>query len=574
MSSRKNYVLKSKKAKAPTRLVVLKPTKGLNNFFSPDQIDDREFSDSLNIQYDSEGGAQTRYGTVAIGDALYAPNGLAVLKTSAGVNQVVTCDFNTIKYLNGTTWTTPGGSTFASTGGPFNFTQAQDKLFAWNGRDGGLVYDGTTVTSPGTLPAASFSIYYQNKHIASGVIASQPNRLYISNVTDASDFTVALGGTAPQPDNSTDVPGATVFAGTPGLSEANIIDVRKNDGDKITGLGIFQDQVIVFKERAIYSLTFDSTGAPTITPITYSAGCVSHATIRAVENDLMFMSRDGIRSLGNVAQYFDAIRTTILSTPIQLTIDNIASENAFIASGYGFRSMNAIYYKNRYILAVPKTIDVDGIHKECIVYDHRFQAFSIWDTIEPAGMVTYTDQYNVDHLYYITNPGPSSPTVPLGQLYEYTATATDDNGATISSFFDSKIQTFGSPDVTKFFIDLGLVFHTISGTIQITVYDQDNTSLGSVTVASDSGGNTTRGFGVDEFGTIYLGTSGGADTEGSTITFADTPIRIPLNRQLRGIKFRVETLYAGDAFAFTGTIYAVFPDSHYLFDSSRKVYLS
>ena len=124
-------------------------------------------------------------------------------------------------------------------------------------------------------------------------------------------FTVTTGGTQPQPDNTNDSEMATlmyrcftVFAGTPALTETNVIDIRKNDGDKITGLAVFQDVLIVFKERSIYQVTFDSSGNPTVTPITYATGCVSHKSIVNVENDVYFMSREVCVYFGNEPQFF------------------------------------------------------------------------------------------------------------------------------------------------------------------------------------------------------------------------------------------------------------------------------
>lgn len=299
MSRRDSADLPAKKVRPPQRLVVMNPSKGLNTLVSPSLIDDKEFSDMQNMEYDEGGVIRKRAGYVAAGDALTDARGLGAYSTEAS-NYMVTVDNGTVKYRTTGNWSSATGSTITPDT-DVCMTQARLKLYIWNGTDGGVVFDGSAVTSPGTLPKASFSVYYQNKHIAAGV-PGQPSRLYISNLTNASDFTVTTGGTQPQPDSTNDaensqpnVPGATVFAGTPALTEANVIDIRKNDGDKITALGVFQDVLIVFKERAIYQVTFDSSGNPTVTPITYATGCISHKSVVNVENDISFMSREGHR---------------------------------------------------------------------------------------------------------------------------------------------------------------------------------------------------------------------------------------------------------------------------------------
>ena len=357
-----------KKVKPPQRLVVMNPSKGLNNYVSPSLIDNKEFSDMQNMEYDEGGVIRKRSGYVTAGNTLTDARGLGVYTTESN-NMMVTVDGTTLKYRTTGAWSSALGAIFSS-GNDTTFTQARLKLFIWNGSDGGAYFDGTTVTRPGTMPRAKFSVYYQNKHIASGV-PGQPSRLYISNIADASDFTVANGGTQPQPDNTNDsensnpnVPGGTVFSGTPSLTEANVIDIRKNDGDKITGLAVFQDVLIVFKERAIYQITFDGSGNPTVTPITYATGCISHRSVVNVENDISFMSREGHRVLGNEPQFFTAIRTQVLSIRIQPVIDGIAKQY--------YARCNGAYYDNKYILAHP-TGDSEAIAK-AFTYDRRFQA--------------------------------------------------------------------------------------------------------------------------------------------------------------------------------------------------------
>jgi hypothetical protein len=231
MSRRSSQDLPGKKVSPPRRVPVLNPSKGLNNLVSPSQIDNKEWSDLMNIEFDEGGVLRKRYGYVTVADTLTAAKGLGFFVTES-YRHLLTIDGTQLKYSTGGSWSIASGATFTS-GNEVSFTQARLKMFIWNGADGGAYWDGTTVTRPGTMPKAKFSIYYQNKHIAAGV-TGQPSRLYISNLTDASDFTVTTGGTQPQPDSTNDsengvtnVPGATVYAGTPALTEANVIDIRK-----------------------------------------------------------------------------------------------------------------------------------------------------------------------------------------------------------------------------------------------------------------------------------------------------------------------------------------------------------
>lgn len=555
MSKRSQGDVPGKKTKPPSRLIVMNPNKGLNNLVSPSLIDNKEFSDLQNVEYDEGGVIRKRFGYTTVGNALTAAKGLGFYYTET-IRHLCTIDGINLKYYTGTgSWNTAGGATFTAAQDT-TFSQARIKFFVWNGTDGGAYWDGTTVTRPGTMPKAKFAVYFQNKHIASGV-PGQPSRLYISNIADATDFTVTTGGTQPQPDSTNDtengnpnVPGATVFSGTPALTEANVIDIRKNDGDKITGLGIFQNSIIVFKERAIYQLTFDSSGNPTVTPITYATGCVSHNSIASVENDLYFLSRQGLRVIGNEANYYTAIRTNVLSIRIQPTVDSI-NKNYYSRT-------NAQYFDNKYILGIPtgsSAID------RCIVYDRRFQAFTYWKQFNPQAMVKYIDSLNAEYLYFLDDGST--------QVYQRSAGTYNDNGAAIEAWVTGKAQDIANPDITKFWVDLRPVFRRLSGRATFTIYQDDGQTVGTATLGSLS----SRGMGIKMLGVYALGKDGVTVSGTTTQTFVDTPLSIVLNLSSRTLNFKIYNNNVDENFVLLGWIYNYYPKSPFYFDSANKIYL-
>lgn len=542
-----------KTVKAPQRLVIMNPSKGLNNLVSPSLIDNKEFSDMQNMEYAEGGVIRKRAGYVTAGNTLTAARGLGTYSTEAS-NYMVTIDGTTLKYRTSGNWSSATGDTFTA-GNDVSFTQARLKLFVWNGVDGGAHFDGSAVSRPGTMPKAKFSVYYQNKHICAGV-DGQPSRLYISNLTNAADFTVTTGGTQPQPDNTNDsengnpnVPGATVFAGTPALTEANVIDIRKNDGDKITALGVFQDVLIVFKERAIYQVTFDTSGNPTVTPITYATGCISHKSVVSVENDMSFMSREGHRVLGNEPQFFTAIRTQVLSIRINPSIDAI--------NKLYYSRVNSIYFDNKYICAYP--VGSSAISK-AFTYDRRFQAYSLWTNFNAQAMVRYIDDSNNEDLYFLDDGGT--------QVYKRVVGTYSDNGEAIEAYVVSKAQDLNNPDITKFWVDLRLIFRRLSGQIMLTLYQDDGVTVGTATIGTIS----SRGMGMNMLGVVILGLDG--ETESTdTSSFIDNPQSIGLNLDSRTIKYKIYNNRVDENFVLLGSIYAYYPKSHYVFDSSAKIYL-
>lgn len=553
MSKRGSGDLPAKKVKPPQRLVVMNPSKGLNNLVSPSLIDNKEFSDMLNMEYDEGGVIRKRAGYITAGDTLTAAKGLGNYSTEAS-NKMVTIDGTTLKYRTTGSWSSATGDTFTA-GEDTSFTQARLKLYVWNGVDGGAYFDGTAVTRPGTMPKAKFSVYYQNKHIAAGV-DGQPSRVYISNLTNASDFTVTTGGTQPQPDNTNDaengnpnVPGATVFAGTPALTEANVIDIRKNDGDKITALGIFQDVLIVFKERAIYQVTFDASGNPTVTPITYATGCVSHKSVVNVENDISFLSREGHRVLGNEPQFFTAIRTQVLSIRIQPVMDDI--------NKVYYSRCNGVYFDNKYILAYPSGTS-ETVNK-AVTYDRRFQAYCTWSNFNAQSMVRYIDTDNSESLFFLDDGGT--------QVYKRVPGTYSDNGVAIEAWVTSKSQAVENPDITKFWVDVRLIFRRIAGQVTISLYQDDSVATGTTTVGTTS----MRGRGLNIRGTFGFGSDG--ESTSVEASLSDIPLSIGLNLDSRTVRFKIYNNEVNENFVLLGMVYAYYPKSHYVFDSSRKLYL-
>lgn len=539
MSSRKTTQVRQRKARPITRVVKMNPSKGLNNLGSPALIDDREFSESLNIEYAEGGVARKRSGYTQVITGMTDAKGLGMLRTET-VRHICTVDNGVFQYATATTFTPVTTISFTASSETI-FTQARDTLYIWNGTEGGSTWDGTTLARPGTIPRAKFALFHADVHIAAGV-TGQPNRLYISQSDNASAFTRAAG----QLNNSTEVPGATVFSGT----TANFIDVRKNDGDKITGITRFQDLVIVFKEKSIYQLTFDDSGLPIIDLITGSTGCVSHRSIDNVENDIYFLSREGVRVLGNEADYFASIRTSIISKRIQNTIDSI--------NPLYYEKANAHYYDNKYFLSIPANSNNSDISKT-LVYDRQFQAWSVWDNFDANAFLQYTDASNITYLYFLDDDGT--------KVYKWTPGTYNDNGVAINCYLVSKAFDLGNPDITKYFLDVGLVFRQLNGLITISIYQDGGLSFGS-TQLTQAGSN---GMGLVPLGMSVLGMGTGEESEGSI--FSDEPIRVKVGVNSRVIKFKIANDRINENFVFLGYILGFYSFGHFLFDSENTVYV-
>lgn len=539
MSTRKQATIPGRKIRAISREAVMNPNKGLNNLGSPNLIDNREWADLLNIEFDEGGVARKRMGFTSFANSLTNARGLGSFITES-INQVNTVDDGTFKYTTGTSWSNDTTVSFTADA-PIWFTQARSAQYIFDGTLGGAMWDGTTLSRPGTLPKAKFSLFTQSYHIASGV-DGQRNRVYISELADASKFTRTSGSL----NDAIEVPGATVFSGT----TAAFIDIQPGDGDQIMALGTFQNVIVIFKQFSIYQMTFDDTGDPVVQPITNAAGCVSARSVKNVENDLYFLSREGIRVLGNEPNFFSSIRTNILSKRIEPTTNTI-SETNYIKS-------NAIYFNNQYIMSAPtsgSTIDTT------LVYNKQFQAWSKWNGAEADAYTKFVNSNNEQVLLFLAQDG--------SQVYEFTPDIYTDNGVPIRAYLLSKVFDFKNPDITKYFVDLGLMFRTISGQVDLEVYTEGNVLFGGT--AGIAGNPVTDGMGMTMLGFTILGEGGGEDSVADA--YADLVRRIVINTNSTTIRFRIENARNNENFVLLGYINAFYPYGHYLFDSTKKIYL-
>lgn len=539
MSTRKVGNLPPRKARPISRQQIFNPAGGLNNQGAPNLINDKEWADLLNVQFDESGVVRKRMGFDSFGDSLTSAYGLGSLVTDT-LNQIFTIDGTSFKYSTGATWTTVSSINFTANK-DVSYTQARGKAYIWNGTDGGSEWDGVTLARPGTMPKGKFSVFYSSYHIASGV-DGQSSRVYISVLGDSSDFTNA----ATTLNNSTEVPGATVFAGT----GANYVDIQPNDGDRITALGVYQDILVIFKQFAVYQMTFDSTGQPVVQLITRAAGCVASKTVRNVENDLYFLSREGVRVLGNEANYFNSIRTSIISNNIQRDMFSMKPDS--------YSKASATYYDNEYIISIP---DAGGSLTYTYSYNRLFKAWSKWDNIQAGYFTTFIDADNNLRLLFMKIAGD--------QVYEFTPDTYNDAGEPINCYLLSKVFDFKNPDITKYFVDLGLMFRTISGEVTIEIYTEGDLLFGGA--AGIAGNSVADGMGYSMLGLTMLGLGGG-DADSIT-AYSDIIRRVVINTNSTTIRFKISNARNNENFVLLGYIHAFYPYGHYLFDSDNKIYL-
>lgn len=542
------------------QIILTNPGGGLNNFISAEYIENTQASDLQNIQIVESGCPAKRNGHTAVGTGLSNnPKGLASYYTTSS-RYVLTIDGTTLKYLNGSTWTSISGASFTS-GLNATFVQAKGNLYILNGTDSvRQLTSALTLTSPTTTPSAAFGIYYNGRHIVAGVTA-QPSRLYISDSTDMSHFTTDPSLNTShllEPDNTTDVPGATTFTGSIGVSFANIIDVSKDDGQAITGLAKFQNDLVIFKERSIYYLTFDpSSGVPSITQITAALGAVGHRSIDAIDNDVWFMSRLGYYQLGNQANYVGVIRTNETSAPIHPIIDTITPSNL----------ANTAALRTGYLFYASIATGGTKTNNRTIVWDTRFNAWVLHTNVNANAFTEFIDSNNIKHVYYAADD--------QAQVYEIDSSYSD-AGSPINAYWTSKAFDFGNFSLSKQILYIDFLFRQISGTVSLAVYTDGNilskaSSISSTQDATGTFDGYTGGmWGEDIFGGSNAATQMSGATGGGVTS--NVPYRVTVNSQpTKTVKFTISNANNNETFVFLGAIIYFRPYGQTMFNSAQKL---
>ena len=258
----------------------------------------------------------------------------------------------------------------------------------------------------------------------------------------------------------------------------------------------------------------------------------------------------GVRSLGNEANFFSAIRTNILTKKIDRLIQGMKPSD--------YDKAVAIFFKNSYLLSIPNS---SGVLDTVIVYNKLFQCWTKWTDLNISAFCKIVDTDNNERLLFLKEGGT--------QVYEFTPDIYNDNGAAINAYMVSKVFDFKNPDITKYFVDLGLMFRTISGEMTLTVYTEGDVLFGG---AVGLAGNTVNdGMGYSMLGYAMFGTAGGDDSGIST--YADIVKRIAINTNSTTIRFKIENARVNENFVLLGYIHAFYPFGHYLFNSSNKIYL-
>lgn len=338
------------------------------------------------------------------------------------------------------------------------------------GQTGSILRQPPTANTTGG-PVAKFIIRFQDRLVMAG-IPGEPTKVLISGrVPNQERFDWSGGG--------------------------GYVLVDPDTGENVTGLGVHQGRIIVFKENSVWQLSLNTVTIgnfavlePVYQLITASQGCSSHRSIAYVDNDLLFCNKRGVYVLGyepNITG--DVLRTNELSAKIRPFFETISDAD--------FTSCTGIYFDYKYILAFP------GAHKAIMFDKERIAWMGPWSTTFGINkFAKFTDSDGVERLVCIDSDD--------SMVTEFSKALTDDKGVAFGTVLRTKRDDFGQWTLFKTINEMFMNFKNVVGTVNVNVYLEGrdgSTSVAKTFTITGTSQTVTSGWGTDLWGEPRWGVS-------------------------------------------------------------------
>jgi len=287
-------------------------------------------------------------------------------------------------------------------------------------------------------------------------------------------------------------------------SGGNFIQVEPDSGDDVTKVAVFRDRIVVLKQKSIWQVTLSETQIgnffvtePSLQLVTASYGCIAPKSVVAVENDIYFLSHEGVNTLGYQAQYaIDALRTSAISTKIRPFFDNLTTAQK--------KSAVATYFNKKYIITFP------GLGQSMVFDTERASWVGPWTT-DGRVFEIYTDSNNDAHLLF----GDSADV----NVNEYSDSFTSDNGAAIATSLKTRREDFNNWAAFKNFMNMFFEFKNIKGNarIDIRIEKRDGSVASADTFVITTPDSGVSGWGADLWGSAMWGNSNVLGSESDSL---------------------------------------------------------
>lgn len=302
----------------------------------------------------------------------------------------------------------------------------------------------------------------------------------------------------------------------------SFIEVAMNDGQQITGIKVLGNNLIIFKTRSIYIVSF--TGDPDIPFILQGGGkansdvgCVSHFSIQEVQNGLVFLSFDGL-------YYFDGFNSQKMSDRINPTILGLNLTRLTQCRSMVQRN------KHRYLFSIPSSSS--STNDTVITWDWYLNAFSVYTGVSAAAMCTTYSNGFQENIYFGDYSG----------FYYQMDTGSDDFPLNVRTAINAYYYTNWKPFdniIDEKAIPHVVLYYQLSNSIFTFAYSYDfvTTDTYSLTLSLAT---STDVYGSAIWDTaVYAGTGGAQQ-------------RLDLDGRGRVVRFKFANMNLGETFRIDG----------------------
>lgn len=384
---------------------------GLNLTSDPIHVKDNETVDCANVDFDVRGAVKKRLGSVQRGstDANDDFDFVLPYRTPAGVSYLLVASQGQLTQSTDTSYVRTNIAASTQSAGAFNHgVVAGASAYIVNNADATLKITGTTATRLGTASGAT------GNHPKAKYVCFHKGRLFFGNCNAGAN------------------PSRVIFTG----SDANAadleyfkaigaqIDFDPDDGDEITAIVPFLDQLTVMKRNKIFTLRGRSPSSFINVLANPALGCVAPRSACAWDKGVMFLSTRGVFS-------FDGARATRVSEKIDPALNELPADTLSAASG--------IVFQQRYYLFVNESaasIANDAVY----VFDFTTGTWTKYDGWNVRTAAVW-NRVGGDELFGIDDASRS-------KLVQY-RTGLSDAGADIAAHWTSKWFDFGVPERRK-----------------------------------------------------------------------------------------------------------------------------
>jgi hypothetical protein len=383
---------------------------GLNLTSDPIHVKDIETTDCLNVDFDTRGAVKKRLGSSQRG--ITEPNPpfdyILPYRTPAGASYLllVRQGFGTLTMDTSYTTTLIAASTQDATALNHGVV-AGASAYIVNNADATLKINGTTASRLGTAAGAT------GNHPKARYVTFHKNRLFFGHCNAGAN------------------PSRVIFTGSDAnpadleyFKTLSTVDFDPDDGDEITAIVPFLDQLTVFKRNKIFTLRGNQPSSFIRVLANPALGCVAPRSAQAWDKGVMFLSTRGVFS-------FDGARATRVSEKIDPALNELPADTLSAASG--------LVYQQRYYLFVNESA-VSPSNETVYVFDFTtgtWTKYSGWNVRQAA----IWNRVGADEMFGIDD-------VARDKILQYRI-GTDDNGAPIAAHFTTKWFDFGVPERRK-----------------------------------------------------------------------------------------------------------------------------